>query len=237
MQRAVCGTDPINVPTKSSRPTSRNRRNTSAAVRRQSAPPAKPGARRRLDRLLESDGEMIQAVEGSRGIDSVLSVDLRAGDQVLQFRNIQGVWGQRTLGWRHLQFDVSAANVSASSVPMARAKPPSRSAARPAWTPMAGTSNGAPASPHRLLRPAPGRIRPRIHRHRRGMGQSQREKNNRFATSSGHFLFRGDDVYKSVGLLTAASHGFVSHNCCWTSPTCLCLTSRQIIWISHRPRR
>ncbi|HET6252398.1 MAG TPA: ABC-F family ATP-binding cassette domain-containing protein [Tepidisphaeraceae bacterium] len=62
------------------------------------------GRKKRLDRLLGSD-EMIQAVAGQRNINLSLSADLRAGDQVLSVRELSKSYGPRTL-WTGLKFDV-----------------------------------------------------------------------------------------------------------------------------------
>jgi ATP-binding cassette subfamily F protein 3 len=62
------------------------------------------GRKKRLDRLLASD-EVIQRVEASRGIGLALSSDQRAGDQVLSVRELSKAFGAKTL-WRSLKFDV-----------------------------------------------------------------------------------------------------------------------------------
>src|SRR5665213_993016 len=62
------------------------------------------GRKKRLDRLLASD-EVIQKVEGGRGIGLSLSADLRAGDQVLSVRELSKAFGGNDL-WRSLKFDV-----------------------------------------------------------------------------------------------------------------------------------
>ena len=48
---------------------------------------------------------MIQKVEGARGIGLSLAIDLRAGDQVLSVRELSKAFGAKEL-WRSLQFDV-----------------------------------------------------------------------------------------------------------------------------------
>ena len=62
------------------------------------------GRKKRLDRLLASD-EMIQEVTAQRNINLSLAVDQRAGDQVLSVRELSKAFGAKEL-WRALKFDV-----------------------------------------------------------------------------------------------------------------------------------
>jgi len=62
------------------------------------------GREKRLNRLLAS-GELVQSVETQRHINLALNTDQRAGDQVLNVRELSKAYGITTL-WRHLKFDI-----------------------------------------------------------------------------------------------------------------------------------
>ncbi len=62
------------------------------------------GREKRLNRLLAS-GELVQAVETQRHINLALNTDQRAGDQVLNVRELSKAYGVTTL-WRRLKFDI-----------------------------------------------------------------------------------------------------------------------------------
>lgn len=62
------------------------------------------GRKKRLDRLLASD-EMIQSVAAQRNINLSLGADQRAGDQVLAVRDLSKAFGAKEL-WKSLRFDV-----------------------------------------------------------------------------------------------------------------------------------
>ncbi len=164
------------------------------------------GRKKRLDRLLASD-EVIQSVQGQRNIGLSLSADLRAGDQVLSVRDLSKAFGPKVL-WRSLKFDIKrgerigiigpngAGKTTLLEVLLGRTD---ADAGNIKW----GSSLKIGYYDQRL-----DEFDPDSTVIEEAWGERD-VKEQQVRNVLGTLLFRGDDVYKSVGLLSGGERARV----------------------------
>ena len=164
------------------------------------------GRKKRLDRLLASD-ELIAAVGVQKSIGLSLSTDQRAGDKVLSVRELSKAFGSKEL-WRDLKFDVQrgerigvigpngAGKTTLLEVLLARAD---ADAGKIKW----GANLDIGYYDQRL-----DEFDPESTVIEEAWGDRD-VKEQQVRNVLGTLLFRGEDVYKSIGLLSGGERARV----------------------------
>ena len=164
------------------------------------------GREKRLERLLASD-QLIQSVQGQRGINLSLGADQRAGDQVLSVKELSKGFASREL-WKGIGFEVKRGERIGIIGPNGSGK----------TTLLEVLLGGADADAGKIKWGANLRIGyydqrldefdPESTVIEEAWGDRD-VKEQQVRNVLGSLLFRGDDVYKSIGLLSGGERARV----------------------------
>ena len=190
------------------------------------------GREKRLDRLKES-GEVVQRVGVQQKINLSLNTSQRAGDRVLQVRELSKSFGEKKL-WEEVSVEIARGerigvigHNGSGKTTLLKVLMDSEPADAGVVKWGANLSIGYYDQRLDMLKPK-HTLMDAIHE-----GRIINDKACREVLAL--MLFNNDDMEKHIELLSGGEkRASGSLNCWWINPTCSCWTSRPIIWTSPR---